>query len=144
MRQIALLTLAALLVVAGCTYRQLDRYGRSKRPSTYQITHPDTALSRTGKGKITGRVLSEDGEGVMGAAILVRETKQGATVQSVDGTFWILGVRPGSYTLRASAIGFAEITTETLTVYPGLTTIVDFKLSEETLMGEETTASASH
>lgn len=57
-------------------------------------------------GKIAGMVVDENGEGIIGAAAMIVETKQGGSVRNPDGSFVILGVAPGLYTLRVLSIGY--------------------------------------
>ena len=62
-------------------------------------------------GVVAGRVTStRDGEGVAGASILVRDTNFG-TAANPDG-FFRFRVPAGCYTLRATAVGFANLESE--------------------------------
>lgn len=57
-------------------------------------------------GKIAGTVVDEYGDGIIGASVQIVETQQGVSVLNVDGSYVILGVRPGSYTVRVAAVGY--------------------------------------
>ncbi len=73
-------------------------------------------------GKIDGVVVdSETGEPVVGASVLVVGTTMGAAAGG-DGYFSIINIRPGSYTLRISAVGYTSQTIEEVRVVTALTT----------------------
>jgi len=82
-------------------------------------------------GKISGRVLeASSGEALPGVNVSIEGTTQGS-VSDVDGYYFIVNVRPGTYTLRASFIGFTSAVVENVRVATGLTTEIDFSLQEE-------------
>jgi len=65
-----------------------------------------------------------------GVNVAIVGTTQGA-VADVDGFYFINNVRPGTYVLRASFIGFVSSTTENVRVSTGLTTDVNFEIREQ-------------
>ena len=82
-------------------------------------------------GKIAGQVIDEgSGDTMPGVNVAIVGTTQGA-VTDVDGYYFVNNVRPGTYTLRASFIGFVSETVENLRVSTGLTTETNFTLREE-------------
>jgi len=89
-------------------------------------------------GKIEGRVVSQEtGEPVPGANVLIEGTTMGAAA-NMDGQFTILNVRPGTYTVRASAIGYQTVIMQEVRVNIDLTTNLKFELPETVLdLGEE-------
>ncbi len=88
-------------------------------------------------GKLAGRITdSATGEGLPGVNILVMGTTNG-TATDVDGYYTIIGVRPGTYSVRASYIGFTTQTIENVRVLIDRTTELDFELTEQTFEGEE-------
>lgn len=91
-------------------------------------------------GKIVGKVTdSKTGEPLPGANIILEGTSMGAAAD-LEGNFLILNVSPGTYTLKASMIGFAPLTYQNIRVSIDLTTRVNFILSEEVLeLGEGVT-----
>jgi hypothetical protein len=94
-------------------------------------------LSYAQSGKITGKVESSTGELLPFVNVLIVGTTQGAATD-IDGNFVIIGVSPGIYSVRASAIGYNAVTTQNVKVSIDLTTHVDFELSEESIeLGEE-------
>ncbi|MBU0691653.1 TonB-dependent receptor [bacterium] len=88
-------------------------------------------------GKIAGTVVDEYGDGVIGAAVQLVETSQGIGVMNLDGSYSILGVEPGTYTVRVSSIGYGTQTFTDVVVSGGLTTTLNVVLTEEALQGEE-------
>ncbi len=97
-------------------------------------------LSQTGKisGKITDKTT---GETLPFVTVVVEGTTQGAA-SDVDGIYNILNVRPGVYTLKASAIGYNTMTVQNVKVSVDLTTKIDFELMETTLQIQEVVVTA--
>ncbi len=89
-------------------------------------------------GKIAGRVLDKNtGEALPFVNMVIVGTSQGAA-SDIDGYYSILNLRPGTYSLKASAIGYTSVTIENLKVSIGLTTKADFNLSETSVsLGQE-------
>jgi len=87
-------------------------------------------------GKIAGRVVDNAGEPLVGASVLVEGTTLGASTDA-DGYYFILQVRPGTYTLRASYIGFGTKVIEGVAVEVDKTTTIDVTLGEAVVAGEE-------
>ena len=93
-------------------------------------------------GKIQGRVTdAATGEGLPGVNVRIEGTTQG-TATDLDGNYVIIGVRPGTYVIVASYIGFNTQRVENVRVQIDLTTRIDFALREETLQGEEVVITA--
>ncbi len=83
------------------------------------------------QGKIDGVVTDvATGETIPGAGVIIEGLGQGAATQ-VDGYFFINNVRPGTYTLVVSFLGYATQRVEGVRVSTGLTTTRDVQLSEE-------------
>lgn len=93
-------------------------------------------------GKISGQVMdASTGEALPGVNVFIEGTTRGATTD-LDGRYVMIGVRPGTYTLVASFVGFATEKREGVSVNLDLTTTVDFNLREEVIMGEEIVVTA--
>ncbi len=87
-------------------------------------------------GKITGTVVDQNDEPLPGVNVIIDGSTIG-TVTNVDGIFFILNVRPGIHTLRASFIGFTSVTVENIRVAIELTTEVNISMQEVTADLEE-------
>ena len=88
-------------------------------------------------GKIAGRVTDADaGYGLPGVNVVIAGTTQGG-VTDTDGYYYILNVKPGTYAVRASFVGFTTVTTENVRVVQDQTTTIDFELAEAAIEGEE-------
>ena len=91
------------------------------------------ATAALGQGKIAGRVLDQStGESLIGVNIVLEETSQG-TVTDADGNYVIVNVRPGSYTIVFSYVGYQTQRVEGVQVTTGQTTRYDIRLSEQVI-----------
>ncbi len=83
------------------------------------------------QGKIKGKVVdSQTGEPLVGAAVVVVGTSFGSTTD-LNGEFNILKLEVGTYSLRASYIGYQTITVSNVRVNADLTSEANFKLPAE-------------
>lgn len=93
-------------------------------------------------GKISGAVTDQaTGEPMVGVNIVVEGTVLGAATSS-DGYYTILNVPVGSYTLRASYIGYAEVVIQNMVVSVDLTTRQDIAMETTTIAGAEVVVTA--
>lgn len=93
-------------------------------------------------GKIAGRVVDEaTNEPMPGVNVVIAGTTQGS-ITDLDGYYFILNVKPGTYSVQASFIGFATVTVENVKVIVDKTTTVDFEIREEVIQGEEVVVTA--
>ncbi len=93
-------------------------------------------------GKIAGTVIdAATGEALPGVAVAIDGTTQGA-ITDVDGYYNILNVRPGTYSVRASFIGYTAQVLSDVRVNIDLTTEVNFTLQEETVGLDEVVVQA--
>lgn len=84
-------------------------------------------------GKISGRIVDDaNGEPLPGVNVMIEGTYMGASTD-LDGIFSIIGVPPGSYSLKARFIGYQEIIKTNVVVYINRTTTVDFRLQMQVL-----------
>ena len=82
-------------------------------------------------GKIAGTVTVQGTDQTLpGASVLVVGTSYGAAT-GFDGEYSIIGVPPGTYSLRVSFVGYSETVVEEVRVQTGLTTRIDVALAEE-------------
>ncbi len=88
-------------------------------------------------GKITGKVIDKQtGEPLPGVNIILVGTTLGAATDA-NGNYVILNVPPGTYTLRASFIGYSTVEVTNLRVNTDRTTQQDFALAPEIIAGKE-------
>lgn len=93
-------------------------------------------------GKIAGTVRdASTGEALPGVNVVIDGTTQGA-VTDLNGFYNILNVRPGSYGVRASFVGYTPQLTEGVSVSTGLTTTIDFRLGEQEVGLDEVVVTA--
>jgi hypothetical protein len=89
-------------------------------------------------GTITGVVTdAQSGQPIPGAIVMIYKTSMGANVCPMFGTYTILNVPPGEYTLRASCIGYKVEYRDCIPVVADSSTTCSFALSlESILVGE--------
>ena len=110
---------------------------RAHRPALLLLLSALLGIHSYGQGKIAGSVTDESGgEPLTGVNVVIEGTLQGAPTNE-DGNYVILNVRPGSYTLVLSFIGFKTKFITDVVVSTGQTTRVDTELDEEVFEGEE-------
>lgn len=86
-------------------------------------------------GTLTGVVFDKQtGETLPGAYVLVAGTQNGTSTN--DTGYYTLSLKPGSYTIFATFIGYKSDTTS-ITITPGAETENDFSLVPESIQGEE-------
>lgn len=88
-------------------------------------------------GKIRGKVFSQDSnEPLVGANVLIVGTNQGAAT-GVDGSYIIINVRPGIYSIRFGYVGYQTKVVENIVVNSDQTTTLNITLDPTTLVGQE-------
>ncbi len=93
-------------------------------------------------GKIAGRVVdAATKEPLIGASVVVMGTSMGAATD-LDGRYTILNLPPGTYTVRASAVGYRPTEVRDNQVSIDLTTEVNFQLSESAITTEAVVVTA--
>jgi len=93
-------------------------------------------------GKITGRVIDkETGDPLPGANVVIVGTKIG-TATDLDGYYFLINIPPGTYTLRASMIGYNPQEIKGVVVKADLTTEVNFYLTSTAIRTEEIVVTA--
>lgn len=95
------------------------------------------ALFAAPSGKITGTVTdAETGQPLPGVNVVVEGTDLGAATNQ-DGYYVILNVPPGSYTVRAMMIGYANYVVSDVRVEIGLTTTIDVPMQTQAISGQQ-------
>jgi len=88
------------------------------------------------RGKVAGRVLDEKGNPVIGATVLLVGTSLGAATD-LDGYYSIIDVPPRKYSLRISAVGYAQTVVENVNVQAGQTTTINGAMVEQAVQTKE-------
>ena len=101
-----------------------------------------TGLLFSSNGKITGTVIQKsDNAPAVGVNIIVMDTYLGAASDE-GGNFVILNIPPGTYSVRADAIGFAPVLIKNVRITTAQTTEINIKLDESVVEGQEVTVLA--
>ncbi|HDY89490.1 MAG TPA: methyltransferase domain-containing protein [bacterium] len=95
-----------------------------------------------GVGKIQGNIIdSGSNQPLPDVNVVIEKTKLGAAADK-HGRFTIINVPPGTYSLKASRVGYASQIKKNVKVYAGKTTIEDISLTVSAIKGEEVMISA--
>jgi outer membrane receptor for ferrienterochelin and colicins len=90
---------------------------------------PILVFSQTPNGKLEGKVTSQN-EAVMGANVALKEIQKG-TATNKKGAFSIPNIRPGTYTVIISAVGYINYEQE-VTIKPSETSTLHIRLKTKT------------
>jgi hypothetical protein len=83
-----------------------------------------------GPGKVTGVVKDTEGQAAAGANVVLEGTTLGAAADA-DGLYFILNVPPGTYRVRASAVGYVPKVVTNIRVSEDQIVTVNFDLQSE-------------
>ncbi len=90
-----------------------------------------------GRGKISGKVMdASSGDPLPGVNVIIVGTTLGTASDRV-GDYFIANLQPGVYSVRASFIGYRDVTVQDVSVRMNGTTELDFRLEEATIMTDE-------
>ncbi|MCK6604180.1 MAG: TonB-dependent receptor [Ignavibacteriaceae bacterium] len=98
-------------------------------------------LSAQTSGKLSGRVLDNEGNPLVGANVIIDGTNQGAATD-FEGYYSIINIRAGTYTVKYRYIGYQSKTVESVRISADKTTTIDMVLEFETIKGEEVVVTA--
>ncbi len=88
-------------------------------------------------GKITGKVSdAETKEPIIGVNVIIEGTNMGAAAD-INGQYFIVNIAPGTYTVRFSTMGYANLIKKEVVVNIDQTTRIDAELVVESIQGEE-------
>jgi outer membrane receptor protein involved in Fe transport len=94
-------------------------------------------------GKIAGKITdAKSGEPLLGINVSVVGTRSGGST-NLDGDYFILNLPPGTYTLRASAVGYTPVTVNDVKVAVDQTTRIPLALSPEAVELSDVLVTAS-
>ncbi len=120
-------------------YDPMNRtYAQFVLPLLAALVLSGSGVAQAVRGRIEGRVVDkETGDPLPGVNIVVVGTYYGAASDE-KGHFVIPNMRPGSYDLRATMIGYRQVEMTGVKVEPGRTTVVNFELEPTVLaLGQE-------
>ncbi len=106
---------------------------------TLIVVHPAAAQYGKLQGTVTDRATGEE---LPGVNVSLEGTTTG-TATDPDGRYVIIGVRPGTYTVVASFVGFETVRVENVRVQIDLTTSLDIQIGEQVIEGEEVVVTAT-
>ncbi len=93
-------------------------------------------------GKIAGRVTDKtSGEPLPGVNIVILGTMMGAA-SDANGNYYIINIPPGTYSVKASLIGYGSVTITHVKVSADQTTRIDFELTEKAIQMSDVVVSA--
>src|SRR5437879_3683703 len=93
-------------------------------------------------GKVSGKIADgQTREALIGVNVLIVGTSLGAATD-LEGTYFVNNIPPGTYQLKASAVGYSPVVVNDVKVFVDQTTRIDFTLQPEAieLQGVEVTA----
>ena len=95
-------------------------------------------------GKIAGNVTdTENGQPLVGVVVFINGTTIGAST-NVDGSYSILNVPPGTYSIKFSLIGYASVIVEDARVEIDLTKTVNVQMQSSAVEMDAVVVSAEH
>jgi len=107
-----------------------------------QHAHAQTPVPPVARGKITGRVLDPQGNGMSDVGIQIVGTTIGA-MSGVDGRYTVVNVPAGTVTLLARRIGFASKTITGIALRGGQTVEQNIAMAPATVQLATTTVTAT-
>ena len=90
------------------------------------VAHADT------RGKMTGRIVDQGNDPVMGANVVLVGTTIGGTT-GLDGSYTILNIPPGTYDVRYSAVGYQTRVLKGVKISSGQTTTENITIAESAI-----------
>jgi outer membrane receptor protein involved in Fe transport len=117
----------------------LNRTPRIALWIAFLLCIPSLAFAQS--GKIEGRVTDTNGEPLIGVNVAIEGTTRGAATD-LDGYYFILNIRPGTYTLVATYLGFDSHRVTDVQVSVDRTTTINYRLAEASLQLGEVVVSA--
>jgi outer membrane receptor protein involved in Fe transport len=94
-------------------------------------------------GKIAGSIIdAQTKEALLGVNITIIGTTLGAS-SNIDGQYFILNIPPGTYSLRASAVGYTAVNVNNVKVTADQTSRIDFNLVSQSVELNDVVVTAS-
>jgi TonB-linked SusC/RagA family outer membrane protein len=99
---------------------------------TCVLLFPSRAHAQDATGRIAGIVTGPERNPIQGVRVTLIGT-QLTVATNTQGRYTIAGIAPGSYRVRASAIGYAPVIVDSVPVRAGQTATVDLSLKRQTV-----------
>src|SRR5438093_959741 len=109
---------------------EMDALERAGRRGMAALA-PAPSVAQQSTAEIRGRVLDPQPAAVPGVTVRVTNQETGTfreTLSNADGAYFIAALAPGSYALRAEALGFKKYSRKDVRLDLGHTTTVDLQL----------------
>ena len=87
-------------------------------------------------GKISGIITDETGEPMPGVNVMIVGTTMGAA-SDINGEYFILNIPPGTYSIRATMVGYKPYVVDQVKVITDFTTNINFPMPVATLLLDE-------
>lgn len=87
-------------------------------------------------GKVSGIITDETGEPMPGVNVIIIGTTMGAA-SDINGKYFILNIPPGTYSIRATMVGYKPYKVDQVKVITDLTTKIDFPMQIASLLMDE-------
>tara|TARA_R110000868_G_scaffold368227_4_gene631274 strand:- start:8921 stop:11665 length:2745 start_codon:yes stop_codon:yes gene_type:complete len=100
-----------------------------------------TSIFAQSLGKISGKVVDESGEPLIGVTVNIENTTRGV-LTDIDGNYSIINLKSDTYVLIFRYIGFSTTRVQEIEVRADRTTEIDVTLSEEVIEGQEVIVTA--
>ncbi|GAB5410788.1 MAG: hypothetical protein BalsKO_31530 [Balneolaceae bacterium] len=100
-----------------------------------------TAIYAQSLGKISGSVVDESGEPLIGVTVNIENTTRGV-LTDVDGNYSMINLKSDTYVLIFRYIGYSTTRVEQIEVRADRTTEINVTLSEEIIEGQEVIVTA--
>jgi hypothetical protein len=88
-------------------------------------------------GILKGKVVDQEGKPVIGASIRILGTARGSYVKNPDGSFTVVNVDAGTYTVKVTAVGYQEYEITGVKISADQTTNIDVQLMSKDVSTEE-------
>lgn len=98
-------------------------------------------FAQSGSGTLSGRIVNTENQPVTGASVTLQQTSLG-TITDDNGQFSLAGIRPGTYILSVSNVGYTAYT-QRLRISKGKSPFLNLQLSESRQDLEEVVVSTA-
>lgn len=104
-------------------------------------------MAQTTTSSVVGKILDDKGEAMVGVVVVAKHVPTGtvySTTTGADGRYYLPNLNPGGpYQVSARMIGYATQNSEDLSLGLGVTTTVNYKMTEENKQLQEVTIKAA-